>query len=256
MTYIDYLNNFNRWIENNHLTLPAQVLYFRLLNVFNRAGWPEWVPVDTIRLQVMTNGLSKPAAYRARDELVKAGFIRYQQGKKGYPSKYELVKAENNGCDSLQNPLQKPLQFPLQNPLQEPLPIYKTKTKTKTKENSPKVNTTTTTNLKTITEQAKKNSLAVVMSAYMDKINPTPSEISISELRFYAEQMGAECCLRAIDIALEKKKYDWFYIKGILSRRLSQGVKCLADWDQLDAEWEEKKREGQQNGSSDNYWTK
>lgn len=52
MTYIDYLNEFNRWIENNHLTLPAQVLYFRLLNVFNRAGWPEWVPVDTIRLQV------------------------------------------------------------------------------------------------------------------------------------------------------------------------------------------------------------
>ena len=83
MTYIDYLNEFNRWIENNHLTLPAQVLYFRLLNVFNRAGWPEWVPVDTIRLQVMTNGLSKPSAYRARDELVKAGFIRYQQGKKG-----------------------------------------------------------------------------------------------------------------------------------------------------------------------------
>lgn len=129
MTYIDYLNEFNRWIENDHLTLPAQVLYFRLLNVFNRAGWPEWVPVDTIRLQVMTNGLSKPAVYRARDELVKAGFIRYQQGKKGAPSRYALVEIENSGTDSLQKPLQFPLQNPLQKPLQEPLPIYKTKTK-------------------------------------------------------------------------------------------------------------------------------
>lgn len=133
MTYIDYLNNFNRWVENNHLTLPAQVLYFRMLNVFNRAGWPEWVPVDTIRLQVMTNGLSKPATYRARDELVKTGFIRYQQGKKGAPSRYALVEIENTGTDSLQNPLQFPLQNPLQKPLQEPLPIYKTKTKTKEK---------------------------------------------------------------------------------------------------------------------------
>ena len=133
MTYIDYLNEFNRWVENNHLTLPAQVLYFRMLNVFNRAGWPEWVPVDTIRLQVMTNGLSKPAAYRARDELVKAGFLRYQQGKKGAPNRYALVKIENTGTDSLQNPLQFPLQNPLQFPLQEPLPIYKTKTKTKEK---------------------------------------------------------------------------------------------------------------------------
>ena len=133
MTYIDYLNEFNRWIENNHLTLPAQVLYFRLLNVFNRAGWPEWVPVDTIRLQVMTNGLSKPSAYRARDELVKAGFIRYQQGKKGAPSRYSLSEQSNSGIDSLQETLHKPLQFPLQNPLQETLPIYKTKTKTKEK---------------------------------------------------------------------------------------------------------------------------
>ena len=105
MTYIDYLNEFNRWVENNHLTLPAQVLYFRMLNVFNRAGWPEWVPVDTIRLQ----------------------------GKKGAPSRYSLVGIKNSGDDSLQNPLQFPLQNVLQKPLQEPLPIYKTKTKTKEK---------------------------------------------------------------------------------------------------------------------------
>ena len=118
--------------KNNHLTLPAQVLYFRLLNVFNRAGWPEWVPVDTIRLQVMTNGLSKPSAYRARDELVKAGFIRYQQGKKG-PEPLFPIGTIKFCIDSLQETLHKPLQFPLQNPLQETLPIYKTKTKTKEK---------------------------------------------------------------------------------------------------------------------------
>ncbi|WAK79768.1 hypothetical protein [Flavonifractor phage Chenonceau] len=85
----------------------------------------------------MTNGLSKPSAYRARDELVKAGFIRYKQGKKGAPSRYSLSEQSNSGIDSLQETLHKPLQFPLQNPLQETLPIYKTKTKTKTKEKTP-----------------------------------------------------------------------------------------------------------------------
>lgn len=83
--------------------------------------------------------------------------------------------------------------------------------------------------------RAQSATVAAVMSAYMDKINPTPSRTSIDELRGYAEQMGAECCLRAFDIALDAKKANWPYIRGILRSKLSQGVHCLADWDALEA---------------------
>ena len=46
MTYIDYLNDFNRWLESGNLPGGSQLMYFKLLNVFNRAGWPEYVQVD------------------------------------------------------------------------------------------------------------------------------------------------------------------------------------------------------------------
>ena len=76
--------------------------------------------------------------------------------------------------------------------------------------------------------------IAAVMSAYMDKITPTPSEQSIEELKGYVELMGAECCLRAIDAALDAKVANWNYVRKVLQNKASQGVRCLADWDALE----------------------
>lgn len=89
MTYIDRLNVFHQWCESNDLPVNAKLLYFNLLNVFNKAGWPRNLRVDTIRLMLMA-GCQKGAAYRARDKLVEAGFITYKKGSKGNPSIYFL----------------------------------------------------------------------------------------------------------------------------------------------------------------------
>ena len=90
MTYIDYLNRFNCWLETNALPAHSQLMYFKLLNVFNRAGWPKDVGVDNRRMEMMLDGLSLPAVIRARDRLISAGFIAYQKGKKGAPNRYVL----------------------------------------------------------------------------------------------------------------------------------------------------------------------
>lgn len=90
VTYIDYLNQFNRWTENNDLPLCSVVLYYRILDRFNRAGWPGNVRVDTLRLMMMSGCQSKGAAYRARDALAQAGFIRFEKGSKGKPTTYFL----------------------------------------------------------------------------------------------------------------------------------------------------------------------
>ena len=91
-TYIDYLNNFNRWLESGNLPGGSQLMYFKLLNVFNRAGWPEYVRVDNLRMMLMIGVESKQAVVRARDKLAEAGFIEFQKGKKGSPNRYYLVK--------------------------------------------------------------------------------------------------------------------------------------------------------------------
>lgn len=90
MTYIDRLNEFNQWLESNALPGNAQLLYFKFLDVFNRAGWPEYVQVDTLRLMLMLDVTDKRSVYRARDKLVEAGFITCKKGKKGVPTCFYL----------------------------------------------------------------------------------------------------------------------------------------------------------------------
>lgn len=93
MSYIDYLNRFNQWVESNDLPGNAQLLYFKLLGAFNRAGWPRYLRVDTLRLMLMAD-CSKCAAYRAREKLCQAGFIGFQKGKKGAATLYFLSAGE------------------------------------------------------------------------------------------------------------------------------------------------------------------
>lgn len=80
--------------------------------------------------------------------------------------------------------------------------------------------------------------LAAVASAYLDRVNPSASQQSLEELSAFCEALGPDVCLRAIDIALDEKKATWSYIRGILRRLQSQGVKCLADIERVEAERE------------------
>ena len=90
MTYIEYLNEFNQWLESGTLPGNSQLMYFKFLNLFNRAGWPEYVQVDNLRLMSMIGTKTKKTAIQARDKLVDAGFIAYGKGCKGCPYSYKL----------------------------------------------------------------------------------------------------------------------------------------------------------------------
>ena len=92
---------------------------------------------------------------------------------------------------------------------------------------------------------ARGPAVAAVMSAYQDKINPQLSERSRDELAGFVQAMGAEVCLRAIDTALDAKKANWPYVRAILQAKQASGVRCLADWDELEAN-RGKKQERQQ----------
>ena len=79
MTYIDYLNDFNRWLETNDLPCNSQLMYFKLLYIFNRAGWPESVQVDNLRMAILIGAESKGTVIRARDKLVILSFSRAER---------------------------------------------------------------------------------------------------------------------------------------------------------------------------------
>lgn len=71
--------------------------------------------------------------------------------------------------------------------------------------------------------------ISKVMTAYMDRINPTPSQICVDELAGFARELGAEVCIHAMSVALDEKKTKWSYIRAILRGYRDDGVRCLAD---------------------------
>ena len=96
--YITQINAFHRFTESHYLTPNARLLWFSLIDLFNRTGWPEWVQVDTLRLTAMLDVSSRNAAFRARDALVEAGLLEYEPGTKGYPTRYRMIFFPCTAC--------------------------------------------------------------------------------------------------------------------------------------------------------------
>ena len=111
--------------------------------------------------------------------------------------------------------------------------------------NTTQPNSTTTTTTTTNNEEGgpvPNPDVAAVISDYLNRINPSASPFSLEELSGYAEEMGKDVCIRAFDIALDSKKTTWSYIRAILRDKQARGVKCLADWDALEADREKNRK--------------
>ncbi len=142
MTYIEYLNRFNRRLEQDSLTDKAIILYYAMLDMFNRRGWPRWASVDTLTLMTMVRVDNKPTAYRARDALVKAGLLAYKPGRKGKVSEYSLTVIGNDignkfDTENVTGTVTESVTENVTESVTENVTPNKTKTKTKTKTVTP-----------------------------------------------------------------------------------------------------------------------
>ena len=91
MNYIAEINAFERWLETNYLPISSQLLWYKLMCLFNKCGWSEWVTVDNLRLMAAMQMGREATFIKVRDELIKAGLIEYKKGKKGSPNQYHLI---------------------------------------------------------------------------------------------------------------------------------------------------------------------
>jgi DnaD/phage-associated family protein len=89
------------------------------------------------------------------------------------------------------------------------------------------------------------------VAAYMDKFGSQPPPLVIEGIKTFASFMEADAIIRAFDVALAEGHRQWSYIKGILSRYESDGVKTLADVLRLEVEHQEQKQtKGGTNGQT------
>lgn len=90
MNYITEINGFERWLETNYLPSLAQLLWYKLIMLCNKAGWCEWVTVDNQRLMSLIQLKREATFIELRDKLIEAGLIEYRKGKKGCPNQYKI----------------------------------------------------------------------------------------------------------------------------------------------------------------------
>lgn len=90
MNYINLINAFERWLEINCLQSSAQLLWYKLISLFNKSGWREWIGVDNRRLMVMMQIKREATFIEIRNKLIEAKLFEFRRGKKGQPNQYKI----------------------------------------------------------------------------------------------------------------------------------------------------------------------
>ncbi|NGQ95040.1 DnaD domain protein [Brevibacillus sp. SYP-B805] len=78
MNYLEQIVAFHRWKEVNPLPASAIALWYELMAICNKAGWPQEFTVPNAVLQSYA-GLSRKEFERARQQLIDLGLITYKK---------------------------------------------------------------------------------------------------------------------------------------------------------------------------------
>ncbi len=111
MNYIAEINAFERWLETNPLHPSSQLLWYKLVSIFNRCGWKEWISVDNHRLMLLIGVRREETFINIRSYLVKSGLIEYKKGKKGSPGEYKLISFGNTYQNGVQSGVESGVQI-------------------------------------------------------------------------------------------------------------------------------------------------
>ena len=90
MKYVDLVEAFEMWLETHYLPGPAQLLWYKLILIFKRCGWSEWITVDNHRLMSKMQIDNEKTFIRYRDKLIEEKFFIYKKGKKSSPNQYKI----------------------------------------------------------------------------------------------------------------------------------------------------------------------
>ena len=88
--YILLSEGFYCWLETNYLQVQSQLLFLKLIHLFNMSSWSEWLAVDNQRMMSLVQTKREQTFIDWRGRLIEKKLIFYKKGKKGSPNKYKL----------------------------------------------------------------------------------------------------------------------------------------------------------------------
>ena len=92
INYISELNCFHRWLETYYLPPLSQLLWYRLMALFNQSGWETEIIADNATLMQLV-GVKREATFIAqvRRPLLENRLLLLYRGRKGHPNRYRLM---------------------------------------------------------------------------------------------------------------------------------------------------------------------
>lgn len=239
MNYIKEINSFYDWLETNPLASSCIVLWYALMHIANKAGWPDTFAVAVSVLEIKT-GLKKDTIYDARNKLQQAGRIKWNSRRGNQSAVYKIISFENESKKPTQVPTQPSTQVPTQPSMQS---------STINKLNETKLNETIVAE-----EDSKKIPAATtlyndgfrsIIKAFRENIHP-PSPIEAERLESWLDDMDADVIIAAIEEAVVYNRRNIKYIEGILNNWLSSNVKTMLELDAYKRDWQDKKQKERQ----------
>jgi len=120
MNYVKLLNAFEDYSDRTGLPTYAQVIYYKLFAINNRAGWAEWFEATNPYLMFKASIKDEKTFERHRNTLKQCNLIDFLSGKKSQPTKYKLIKLytdeENTGLNPVKTPPIVPVNMPGKSP--------------------------------------------------------------------------------------------------------------------------------------------
>lgn len=87
--YVLLNEGFYSWLEMNYLQIRSQILFLKLIHLFNLSSWSECLAVDNQRMMSLVQTKREQSVIEWRNNLLENNLIVYVKGKKGLPNKYK-----------------------------------------------------------------------------------------------------------------------------------------------------------------------
>lgn len=238
MKYISEINFFYDWLETNPLATSCISLWYALMHIGNKAGWPDRFTVAISVLEIKT-GLKRDTIYEARNKLAQSGRIKWESRRGNQSAIYELISFES--IKSTQIPTQPPIQYPTQPPTQLP-------TITRLEE---------TNNLVVVEEEtaATENDegLKELVKSFSNNIHAAITPIEYEKLITWQEALSKDVVIFAIEEATMQNKRTMSYLEGILKNYEKHGIKTKQQAVESKEQWvRDKQQKGANGGNTSN----
>ncbi|SEM80800.1 DnaD domain protein [Paenibacillus sp. OV219] len=209
MNYLREINAFFDWLETNPLEASTQTLWFHLMAVANKSGWPEWFAVANPLLQAKV-GVTENTLTKHRNYLVQKGRIEYKSQGKQQAGRYRLIPLTSN--NEVNHEVKYEAKYAVNHEVKGSALFKLNETKQDSGEMSDIVNLNF------------RKAIRVIDTQFPARINSLQSQ----HLEYYISKgMEHDLVTKAVDITRLKKK-DIGYLWGILQRCDERGIMTLA----------------------------